>query len=90
MREEERPPEVEDRLRQQGLLYEALEWFPVTLTVVELVRTQATSRLGRQDHEPWEQALTALHRDGVLRLNGVPVEPTLAAMLGSNLLDIQA
>ena len=65
-----------------------MEQFPVTLTVEELVRTQATQRLGDEEHEPWEQALTELRRDGLLRLNGDVVEPTVAAIRANELLDM--
>jgi len=88
--DEQRLPGEEDRRRQQGILLEVLEQFPVTLTVEELVRTQATQRLGDQGSEPWEQAITDLRRDGLLRLNGEVVEPTLAAIQANELLDMQA
>jgi len=87
--DEQRLPGEEDRRRQQGILLEVLEQFPVTLTVDELVRTQATQRLGDQDSEPWEQAITDLRRDGLLRLNGEVVEPTLAAIRANELMDMQ-
>ncbi len=86
--DETRLPGDEDRRRQQGILCEVLEQFPVTLTVEELVRTQATRRLGDQQAEPWEQAITELRRDGLLRLNGEVVEPTLAAIRANELLDV--
>lgn len=78
----------EDHRRQVGILCEVLEQFPITLTVEELVRTQASQRLGDQQAEPWEQALTELRRDGLLRLNGDVVEPTLAAIRANELLDV--
>ena len=86
--DEERPPGEEDRRRQQSILCEVLEQFPLTLRVEELVRTQATQRLGDQSAEPWEQAITELRRDGLLRLNGEVVEPTLAAIRANELLDV--
>ncbi|HEX5930044.1 MAG TPA: hypothetical protein VFY48_11710 [Solirubrobacterales bacterium] len=81
-------PGEEDLRRQQGILGEVLEQFPVTLTVEELVRTQAVQRLGDQKAEPWEQAIIELRRDGLLRLNGDVVEPTLAAIRANELLDL--
>jgi hypothetical protein len=78
----------EDRRRQVGILCEVLEQFPLTLTVEELVRTQAIQRLGDQQAEPWEQAITELRRDGLLRLNGHVIEPTLAAIRANELLDV--
>ena len=78
----------EDHRRQMGILCEVLEQFPTTLTVEELVRTQATQRLGDQQAEPWEQAITELRRDGLLRLNGDVIEPTLAAIRANELLDV--
>jgi hypothetical protein len=86
---EARLPGEEDRRRQQGILNEVLELFPVTLTVEELVRTQVTQRLGDQVAEPWEQAITELRRAGLLRLSGDVVEPTLAAIRMNELLDVQ-
>lgn len=86
--EELRLPGEEDRRRQQGILCEVLERFPINLTVEELVRTQATQRLGDQEAEPWEQAITELRRDGLLRLNGDVIEPTLAAIRANELLDV--
>ncbi len=85
---ETRLPGEEDRRRQQGILSEVLEQFPATLTVVELVRTQVTQRLGDQDPEPWEQAIAELRRYGLLRLNGEIVGPTLAAIRANELLDV--
>jgi len=38
----------EDHRRQVGILCEVLEQFPITLTVEELVHTQATQRLDDQ------------------------------------------
>jgi hypothetical protein len=78
----------EDHRRQVSILAEVLEQFPTTLTVEELVRTQATQRLGDQPAEPWEQAITELRRDGLLRLNGEVIEPTLAAIRANELLDV--
>ena len=78
----------EHHRRQAGILTEVLEQFPITLTVEELVRTQATQRLGDQQAEPWEQAITELRRDGLLRLNGEVIEPTLAAIRANELLDM--
>lgn len=83
-----RLPGEEDHRRQQGILCEVLERFPVTLTVEELVRTQATQRLNDQQAEPWEQAITELRRDGLLRLNGNVIEPSPAAIRANELLDM--
>lgn len=54
------PPGEEDRRRQQGILCEVLERFPIT----------------------------ELRRDGLLRLNGEVIEPTLAAIRANELLDV--
>ncbi|HEX5928375.1 MAG TPA: hypothetical protein VFY48_03190 [Solirubrobacterales bacterium] len=77
-----------ERNRQEMAFIEVLERFPVTLTVDELVRTLATRRLGDEDREPWEQAVTQLRRDGLLRLNGNVVEPTVAAIRASELMEV--
>lgn len=77
-----------ERNRQEMAFIEVLERFPVTLTVDELVRTLATRRLGDEDREPWEQAITQLRRDGLLRLNGNVVEPTVAAIRASELMEV--
>ena len=86
--EEERLPGEEDRRRQQSILGEVLEKFPLTFTVEELVRTQVTQRLGDQKAEPWEHAITELRRYGLLRLNGNVIEPTPAALWVHELLDV--
>jgi hypothetical protein len=46
------------------------------------------SALGDQDPEPWEQAITELRSDGLLRLNGDVIEPTLTAIRANELLDV--
>lgn len=86
--DETRPPGEEDHLRRLNILCEVLQQFPATLTVEELVRTQATQRLGDQQAEPWERAITELRGDGLLRLNGEVVEPTLAAIRANELFDV--
>jgi hypothetical protein len=86
---EGRTPSEGDLGRMAAILLEVLEEFPITFTVEELVRTQATQRLGDQAPEPWEQALTELRRYGLLRLNGDVVEPTPAAVWGNELLEIR-
>jgi len=79
----------EDLRRERGVFLEVLEQFPILLTVEELVRTQTTQRLGDQDPELWDQAITEVRRKGLFRLNGKVVEPTLAAHSAKELLEMR-
>jgi hypothetical protein len=84
------PSALEEADRRQGaVLLEVLEKHPITLTLEELVRTQTIQRLGDEDAEATEHAITELRRVGLLHRNGDVIAPTLAAIRAEELMEMR-
>jgi len=73
--------------RERSLFREALELFPITLTVDELIRTQLPDFSDACDVEPWKRAVRELRAHGLLRLDDKAVVPTMAAVRAYELFD---
>ncbi len=79
---------AEEEWRQERVvLREVLEQHPALLSEVELIRAVGGNLAYARESEPWERAIRELSRQGLLRVDGETVFPTLAALCAEGLLE---
>jgi hypothetical protein len=78
---------MEERGQEREVLREVLEQHPAVLSEGELIRAVGGNPADSRESEPWERAIRELGRQGLLRLEGETVFPTLAALCAEGLLE---
>jgi hypothetical protein len=77
---------MEEWTQEREVLREVLEQHPTVLSEAELIRALGGNLADALDIEPWERAIRELGRQGLIRLDGETVFPTLAALCAEELL----
>jgi len=78
---------MEEWTQEREVLREVLEQHPTVLSEAELIRALDGNLSDALEAEPWQRAIRELSRQGLLRVDGETVFPTLAALCAEEMLE---